>query len=106
MTDHRFVLTKKQTEKLEQVMDVFYARSCDSKAITGQFLLILGGIRHAVKEKQGLDQWQIDVIVWVLDVLFKQMGEDEYDPLLEQVYHKLTGWWPVEPPWYVRVRDE
>lgn len=57
-------------------------------------------------DEEGLDQSQINVILWALDLVFTQMQEDEYDPQLEQLYHKLAGWWPVEPPWYERIKDE
>ena len=68
-------------------------------------LLLLGGVRRAILDTEGLDQQQMDVIVWVLDLLFAQMNEDEYDPQMEQIYHKITGFWPTEKQWFDRINE-
>lgn len=68
-------------------------------------LLLITSIRSDIVDGRGLDQHHIDIIIWMLDLLFSQMKEDEFDPLLEQAYHKLAGYWPVDKPWYERVKD-
>jgi hypothetical protein len=106
MTDHRFILTNRQSSKLKEVIDLFYQRSIGSTAITPAMLLLLGGVRSAILDEDGLEQYQMDVIIWALDLVFAQMKEDEYDPQLEQVYHKLTGYWPTEKQWFDRIKEE
>jgi hypothetical protein len=69
-------------------------------------LLLIGGVRRAILDNEPLEQMHIDVCLWAMDLVFACMGEEEYDPLLEQVYHKLAGWWPSEPPWFERVKSE
>lgn len=101
--DAAFVLTNKQTAKLQSAVRAFYDRAAESEAIDPKFLMVLGGVVRAVEDEDPLHQFQTDVLLWVLDLLFAQMTEDEFDPLLEQAYCKLAGWWPVEPPWYDRV---
>ena len=76
-----------------------------SGAIPPSMLLLLGGVRQAIIDTEGLDQQQMDVIVWVLDLLFAQMKEDEYDPQMEQIYHKITGFWPTEKQWFDRINE-
>jgi hypothetical protein len=103
---HTFVLTKKQERKLQEVIDLFCKRAGESNAIPSAMLLLLGGVRYAILESEGLEQHQMDVVIWVLDLVFAQMKEDEYDPQLEQIYHKLTGFWPTNEPWFERIKHE
>lgn len=105
VNSHTFVLTKKQTDKLTDVVDKFYNRAAQSPAVSPAFLLLLGGIRRAILDGDSLEQYQNDAILWMLDSIFTQMEEHDIDPLLEQVYQKLAGWWPVSPPWYERIKD-
>jgi len=104
--EHTFSLTKKQEEKLVDVLEKVYARSSKSKAIPPQMFLLIGGVRRAILDSDPIEQMHTDVCIWAMDLLFAQMEEDEYDPVLEQVYHKLAGWWPVEPPWFERIKSE
>lgn len=104
--EHTFYLTNKQEQKLANLLELVYARSAESTAIPPQFLLLLGGVRRAILDKDPLEQMHIDVCLWAMDLIFAQMKEEEYDPVLEQVYHKLAGWWPVEPPWFERIKSE
>lgn len=104
--EHTFYLTKKQADKLVDLVDKVYARSARSPAVPPQFLLLLAGVRSAILNSEPLEQLHIDVCIWAMDLLFAQMEEDEYDPQMEQVYHKLAGWWPVEPPWFERIKSE
>ena len=102
---HQFVLSKKQERKLAEVMTLFCERASKSGAIPPSMLLLLGGVRRAIIDTEELDQQQMDVIVWVLDLLFAQMKEDEYDPQMEQIYHKITGFWPTEKQWFDRINE-
>ena len=86
-------------------MTLFCERASKSGAIPPSMLLLLGGVRRAIIDTEGLDQQQMDVIVWVLDLLFAQMKEDEYDPQMEQIYHKITGFWPTEKQWFDRINE-
>lgn len=104
--DHAFILTDKQTDKLKEIVRLFYARAQDSPAIPPAFLLLLGGTYRAIEEEDALDQHHIDVVVWMLDLVLSQMEDDEFDPQLERLYCKLTGYWPVNPPWYERVKNK
>jgi hypothetical protein len=103
---HVFILSKKQERKLQEVIDLFYKRASVSNTLPPSMILLLGGVRYAILESEGLEQHQMDVIIWALDLVFAQMNEDEYDPQLEQVYHKLTGFWPTNEPWFERIKDE
>lgn len=103
--ENQISLTHKQATKLAYFLDAFFTRAQGSSAIPVPMLLLLGGVRQAVIDSDGLDQYQIDVILWSLDVVFAAMKEDEYDPQLEQLYHKLAGWWPINPPWYERIEQ-
>lgn len=98
--DHTFVLTNKQANKLIELLDSFIEQG--NRAITPQFMLLIGGVRRSMLDGDGLDQNQIDVCVLLMDMIFSVMGEDDFDPQLEQAYYKLTGYWPVDPPWYER----
>jgi hypothetical protein len=104
--DHRFQLTNKQTDKLTTFIDLFYSRAVESPAVPESMKLLLGGVRRAVIDHDILDQIYIDVVLWSLDLVLEQMEENEYDPQMEQLYHKLAGYWPVKPPWYERIKDE
>lgn len=102
---HTFALTNKQTAKLINFMDMFTVKAADRGKLPMPMILLLGGVRQALIDLDGLDQPQINVILWALELVFVQMDEDEFDPQLEQIYHKLAGWWPVNPPWYERIKD-
>jgi len=103
--DHVFILTNKQEAKLNATMQAFYARALESTAVSGPMLLLIAGVHHAILEGESLEQYQMDVVLWILELIFAQMEDEELDPALEQLYHKLSGWWPVEPPWYERIKD-
>jgi hypothetical protein len=105
--EHKFALTKKQTERLVYVVDQFYQQALQTNCVPATFLVLLGGTVKIMKEQtKGLDQSDIDVVVWVLDTIFASFTEDDCDPLLEQAYHKLVGYWPLDPPWYERVKKQ
>lgn len=102
---HLFRLTNKQTAKLTSFIDLFYNKAAARSSLPVPMLLLLGGVRKSVIDEDSLDQTQINVILWALDLVFAYMKENECDPQLEQLYHKLAGWWPVEPPWYERIKQ-
>jgi len=101
---HIFTLTKKQEAKLVDLVNLFYTGAM-SREVPNSMLLLLSGVRRAIVESEQLEQHQMDVIIWMLELVFSQMGENELDPVLEQVFHKIAGYWYVEPPWYVRIKD-
>jgi len=101
---HTFVLTKKQEAKLVDLVDLFYTGAME-REVPNSMLLLLSGVRRAILEAEPLEQHQMDVIIWMLELVFSQMGNDQLDPVLEQVFNKLAGYWYVEPPWYVRIKD-
>ena len=106
VNEHTFRLTNKQEQKLVDLVEKMYARLSVSKAIPPKFLLLFGGVRYAILNDEPLEQMHIDVCIWAMDLVFAQMGEDEYDPALEGLYQKLTGWWPCDPPWFERIKSE
>lgn len=103
--EHTFTLTRKQAHKLEQFVACFLSSAKACNPFPQTMLLLISGIHSAILDGKGLEQHHIDILVWMMDLVFDQMGDDEFDPLLEQVYHKLTGYWPTEEPWYERIKD-
>jgi hypothetical protein len=101
---HTFSLTKKQEEKLANLMCLLYDRASRSPAVPAPMLLLIGGVRRAVLDTEGLDQPQINVILWAMELVFAQFDEDDMDIQLEMCYHKLTGYWYEGfDPWYQRI---
>lgn len=104
--EHTFYLTKKQEQKLANLLDLVYARSANSKAIPPQMFLLIGGVRRAILDKDPLEQMHIDVCIWAMDLVFAQFSEEDMDIQLEMCYHKLTGYWYEGfDPWYVRLKN-
>lgn len=52
-----------------------------------------------------LDQPEMLLVQAVLEDWLAQLGEGEYDELLEQAYYKLYGAWPLGQPYFVRRGD-
>lgn len=101
--EHRYSLTDKQTNKLIEVIETFAKRCVERYTILpGEILLLINSVRGSIIENSCIDQYEADVVIWILDILFEQMGEKEFDPLLEQVYNKITGYWPTEIQWFDR----
>ena len=101
-----FVLTNKQTKKLQDVVDLFYTKAVGRGNFDGPFLLLLNSIRSALLEEEGIEQYQIDVLVWLLECVIEQYEPNDIDPGIEQCYHKLTGYWFEDiEPWYKRLKD-
>jgi hypothetical protein len=102
---HTFRLSNKQTIKLQQLIDLFYQRAARSPAVSQSMLLLLGGVRYAILEGEPLEQHQIDVVLWVMELYFNAMDEQDFDPLAERVFCKIAGWWYFDPPWFERISD-
>ena len=101
-----FVFTNKQSQKLQDVVDVFYKRAIERGCFDGPFLLLLNSIRAAIIEQEGIEQYQIDVLVWLLECVIEQYEDGDIDQHIEQCYHKLTGYWFEDiEPWYKRLKD-
>lgn len=102
---HTFSLTKRQAKKLENVVACFLDSAKRLDTFPPQMLLLISSIHSAILEERGLEQHHIDILVWMLELIFDQFEEDDFDPLLEQVFNKLTGYWPTDKPWYQRIQD-
>ena len=102
---HVFSLTRKQTAKLQDAVGCFFASAKVCNPFDPRLLLLISGLHSAILEERALEQHHIDILVWIMDLLFLAMDETEYDPQLERVYHKFTGYWPTSRPWYERVKD-
>lgn len=101
-----FTLTTKQSTKLEEVVAIFYERAVERGCFDGPFLLLLNSVKGAIIERQAVEQFQIDVLVWLIECVIEQFEEKDIDPQLEQCYHKLTGYWFEDiEPWYQRIKD-
>ena len=103
--NNSFILSNRQLQKLEEVIHVFYARAVERQVFDGPIILLLNSVKQAIIDRESLDQYQIDVVIWMIEAINAQMEEDEYDPQLEQVYFKLAGWWPTDRPWFTRVKS-
>jgi len=101
-----FVFTNKQSQKLQDVVDVFYKGAVERGCFDGPFLLLLNSIRAVLKDEEGIEQYQIDVLVWLLECVIEQYEDNDIDEHIERAYHKLTGYWFEDiEPWYKRLKD-
>jgi hypothetical protein len=101
-----FVLTNKQVEKLQDIASTFYERAVDREIFDGPFLLLLNAVRSCIVEREALEQYQIDVLVWLLEAYIGQFEEGDIDPAAEDCYHKLVGYWFEDiEPWYKRIKE-
>jgi len=101
-----FVFTNKQVHKLQDVVSTFYERAIERDCFDGPFLLLLGSIKGALIEQEPIEQYQIDVLIWLLECVIEQFEEKDIDEHLERAYHKLTGYWFEDmEPWYKRLKD-
>ena len=96
--------TAAQTDKLREVVDTFYERAGESTLIPGSFLLLLGGMRQIIHDEDDVGQIELNMLQWMLEAIFEQFEDDDLDPLLEQCYHKLMGYWYEGfDPWFIRM---
>ena len=102
---HTFSLTKRQAIKLENTVACFIESAKKLDTFPPQMLLLISSIHSDILEERALEQHHIDILIWIIELLFAQFEEDDFDPLLEQVFQKLTGYWPTDNPWYRRIRD-
>ena len=105
MTGPQIAFTIAQTDKLKEVVDAFVDRAGQEQAhLPGPLLLLLGGVRQIINDGDAIGQVEIDLLVWMLECIFEQFEDNDIDPLLEQAYHKLTGYWYEGfDPWHVRL---
>jgi len=95
--------TNSQANKLREVVREFVKRAGE-KDCPGSFVLLLGGISNVLQDEDNIGQTEIDVLVWMLELYFEHFDETDVDPLAEQAYHKLTGYWYEGfDPWYERI---
>jgi uncharacterized tellurite resistance protein B-like protein len=100
MTDSSIRLTKKQKKKLDVIMSSFYKQALNRSTLPSQFLLLIKSISDTIKSDEPLEQYELDVVVWVLSLLL-DIETEEPDILLEQLYHKITGfWYPNKTPYF------
>ena len=103
MTGAIIHFTALQATKLREVVGLFTERAGD-KNLPGTFVLILGGIKAILHDEDNIDQHEIDVLVWLLELYFESFKDDDLDILAEQSYHKLTGYWYEGfDPWFIRM---
>lgn len=103
MTGAVIHFTVPQATKLREVVRLFTERAGE-KDLPGSFVLILGGLSQVIQDEDNIGQTEIDVLVWVLECMFEEFSDDDLDPLLEQCYHKLTGYWYEGfDPWFIRA---
>lgn len=101
---HVFTLTNKQAAKLTSFIDIFYNKAAARNTLPVPMLLLLNGVRRSVIDEDSLDQSQINVLLWSMELLFSQFSEHDMDIELEKCYHKLTGYWYEGfDPWYERI---
>jgi len=87
------------------MVSCFYTAAKQSDTFPPTMLLLINSIEHDIIEERGLEQHHIDILVWMGELMLLQLDEENLDPLLEQVLCKLTGYWPIDPPWYKRIKD-
>ena len=96
--------TDAQAAKLREVLASF-VDSAAKKEAPGTFLILLSGIGRILADEDNIGQTEIDLLVWMLEVYFESFDEQDIDPLAEQAYHKLTGYWYEGfAPWYERMK--
>jgi len=101
-----FVLTNKQADKLASFTSMMYERATERDCFGGPFLLLLQSVKSAIVENEPIEQYQIDVLTWLMECYIEQFEEADIDPALEACYHKLTGYWFEDiEPWYLRIKQ-
>lgn len=70
-------------------------------------MLLLNSVRDAIlDETESIEQYQIDVLTWLLECIMREYETHDIDPQMERAYHKLTGYWFEEiEPWFVRIKE-
>jgi len=95
--------TVSQATKLREVVRLFTERA-GAKDLPGSFVLLLGGISQILTDEDNIGQMEIDVLVWMLELYFEHFDETDLDPLAEQAYYKLTGYFfEGFDPWFIRM---
>jgi hypothetical protein len=89
--------SRDQSDYLGYVMQVFCDKAVNRGSIRKEFLLLLGSVKDIIKGGGTLEWYELEVVLWVLDQLLAEL--DEVDPMLESIYHKIRGWYPIEPNW-------
>jgi hypothetical protein len=90
--------SNKQADYLDKILTTFITKASDRDILGGHFLMLLGSIRDVVASRGALEPYEIDTIKWVLDLLVMEL--DQVDIELEKLYHKITGWYPIDPPYF------
>lgn len=101
-----FVLTNKQADKLQVFISTMCERAVERGIFDGPFLLLLNSVKSAIVEHEPIEQYQIDIVTWLMECYIEQFEETDIDPALEACYHKLTGYWFEDiEPWYLRIKQ-
>lgn len=95
-------LTKPQSSRLFEAVELFHREAVNTPTVPRPFVLQLSIILSMMDRGLSLDKPEMLVLRWVLDMLFSQMDDAEYDEHLECAYQKLYDAWPVEPPYFVK----
>lgn len=63
-------------------------------------------MKSAIVDEEPIEQYQIDVLTWLLECYIEQFEPTDIDPKAEDCYHKLVGYWFEDiEPWYKRLKD-
>lgn len=90
---HTIRLTNNQLRKLKTVLSTFYESASKRDVLPQQFILLLKSVSDTVDLGHSLQQYELDVITWVIEQYLEAMPESEVDIYLEQLYHKIKGFW-------------
>jgi len=98
-------LSKQQSERTLLLVSKFLERGRKSPVVSAEMLLLLQAMQGMVEDDILFEKVEFDVLVYIMECYFAAFESDDVDPLMEQSYCKLTGYWPeqFDSPWYDRV---
>ena len=100
-------MTKPQSERVHGLVVSFYEKAKTIAEVPGDFCLMLLTVQRMIEDDTSFDQQELDIVVFVLECYFAAFEEHDVDPLAEQAYAKITGYWSEEfdAPWYDRCLE-
>ena len=100
---HQISFTKKQARKLDNVLRTFYTKATERSVLPSTFLLLIQSVGDSIKDERSLEQYELDAITFILESIFAEMEEEDLDIIAEEAYHKIRGWWPIDPPYFEKL---
>lgn len=100
---HQIVFTKKQEAKAKSIISNFYEQARKRDTLPNTFLLLIQSVEDSIDNHRSLEQYELDAITFIAELLFSEMEDGDIDPELENLYHKIRGWWHIEPPYYEKL---